>query len=81
MSILLSVMLASMAPPVTLVKDEKTEEVEDKNKKICKRFAPPAGTRLRPRKICATKQEWAQRELQRDSEMDNFQNRTSLQSN
>ena len=74
MSILLSAMLATMAPPVTLVKDEKADTA-DKDKLICKRFPPPAGTRLRGRKICATAQEWKIQEEQRETAMDNLQNR------
>jgi hypothetical protein len=78
MSLILSVMLVSMAPTqaTSTTEEEKKSELDQV---VCKRFPPPVGTRLGARKVCATKREWAIQELDQDSAMDKFQNRTSYQ--
>jgi hypothetical protein len=46
---------------------------------IFKKFPQPTDARLRVRKICAIKQEWALREQTRDTQMDNLKGRTGYQ--
>ena len=60
MSLILSLALASAAPAEIIpVKAEKAETAKEKrNKIICKRQPPPAGTRLGGKKVCATQAEW-----------------------
>lgn len=77
MSMILSVMLASMA----LGDAPAAAKENDAQKVICKKFPPKVGSRLGARKVCATKQEWARQRLEQDTVMDNLQNRTQLQSN
>jgi len=79
MSLIASILAMSLAHIDPIASTETGAEKPDNDKMICKKFPPPTGTRLRARKICATKQEWASQEQNRDTQMDNLQGRTGYQ--
>lgn len=79
MSLIASILAASLAHIAPVASTEAGANTPDNDKMICKKFPPPTGTRLRARKICATKQEWALQEQTRDTQMDNLQGRTGYQ--
>lgn len=53
---------------VTLVDDETGE-----TKLVCRRMKPRTGTRLGDRKLCATKKQWRETEIEAQKELDKTQ--------
>ncbi|APG62193.1 hypothetical protein LPB140_04530 [Sphingorhabdus lutea] len=53
---------------------------EDPNEIVCKKFPPPVGTRVKGRKICKSKAQWADDEREIQQDLDRRQTRMGHQS-
>ena len=51
-----------------------TDQTSDLDTVVCKKFAPPTGTRLGSRTICDTKRHWQQLQQQSQQELQKMQN-------
>ncbi len=59
----------------------KEKAADYDTKKVCKKFPPPTGSRLGPRKVCRTQAQWDSEAREKDKEMDRMQGRWSHQGN